>query len=113
MHLYAELWNPRQAWLDLSGEERSSYLEKVGPGIGKLTEAGIELVGFAICEDDTPHEAGYRYLAVWKMPKGREHAHLLEGILDEAGWHDYFDQVNARGAVVPPPQALQDMAQLR
>ena len=108
MHLYVELWKPRQRWLDLPEAERREYVEQVGPGIRQLTDAGVELVGFALNDEDTPHRSDYRYLAVWKMP-GREQVDMLEQILEEAGWHEHFEQVNARGELVPPPEALADM----
>ena len=111
MYLYLELWNPTDAWLALSEDERNDYMEQVGPSIGQLTDAGVELIGFAMNDEDTPHRAAYRYLAAWTMP-GREQVDLLEGILDEAGWHDYFEQVNGRGTLVAPEAALADMTQL-
>jgi len=108
MHLYVELWSPRPAWLDLSPQQRQDYVAQVGPGIGHLEAAGVTLVGFAVADDDAPHDAGHRYLAAWTMP-GPEQAELLERTLDEAGWHDLFEQVNARGAMRPPPEVLADM----
>ncbi|HMB97747.1 MAG TPA: DUF6616 family protein [Balneolaceae bacterium] len=46
MQLYVELWNAKQPWLDLSPEERQTYFDMVGEEIGKLTDAGIDLVVF-------------------------------------------------------------------
>lgn len=112
MHLYVELWNARPEWLALSIDERENYISKVGPGIKKLNEAGVELVGFALNDPDTPHRSDHRYLAVWKMPDGESQVNLLEETLEEAGWHEYFEQVNARGALVDPSVALRDMVQL-
>jgi hypothetical protein len=62
MHLYVELWKARPEWLALSVEERQKYFDKVGTEIQKLTEAGVEVVGFAINDDDTPHRSNYRCL---------------------------------------------------
>ena len=112
MHLYVELWNARPEWLALSEGARQNYIAQVGPGIKKLGEAGVELGGFALNDPDTPHRSAYRYLAVWKMPGGRSQVRLLEQILDEAGWHDYFEQVNARGELVEPQVVLKDMVRL-
>lgn len=112
MHLYTELWNARPEWLALSEDERKDYIAQVGPGIQKLKEAGIELIGFALNDSDTPYRTNYRYLALWKMPEGKSQARLLEGILEDAGWHNYFEQVNARGELVDPQVALEDMVQL-
>ncbi|MDX1547574.1 MAG: DUF6616 family protein [Rhodothermales bacterium] len=67
MHLYVELWNARPAWLTLSAEERHQYFETVGAERG----------GVALNEDGTPHRAGYRYRAAWKMP-GPERVEMLE-----------------------------------
>lgn len=111
MYLYVELWNARPEWLALSGEEKQAYLKQVGTGIQTLTDAGVELVGFALNEEETPYRAAYRYLAAWKMP-GKEQIILLENILEQARWHDYFDQVNARGELLAPEAALADMASL-
>ncbi len=46
------------------------------------------------------------------MPDGIGQVRMLEQILEEAGWHDYFEQVNARGELVDPPVALADMVRL-
>ncbi|MEM7352831.1 MAG: DUF6616 family protein [Acidobacteriota bacterium] len=111
MHLYVELWNARPKWLALSVAERQDYFEKVGGEIQKLTETGVELVGFAINDEDTPHRGDYRYLALWKMPT-LEQVEMLEASVQQAGWHEYFEQINARGEWMAPPQALADMASL-
>lgn len=111
MYLYVELWKARPAWLDLSTEERRQYFKNVGAEIEKLTEEGLEVVGFAINDEETPHRSEHRYMAVWKMPT-RKHAEQLEESVAEAGWHDYFEQVNARGERIAPQEALAELAQL-
>lgn len=112
MHLYVELWNVKQPWLDLSAEERQSYFDKVGSEIEKMTDAGIEIVGFAINNENTSHRSDHRYLAVWKMPTP-EHVKMLEESVSQAGWYQYFDQVNAGGKLISPPEALEDMINLK
>ncbi len=112
MHLYIELWKARPTWLALPAGERKQFFDKVGSEIQKLTEAGVEIVGFAINDADTPHGSDYRYLAVWKMPR-LEHVEMLERSVEQAGWHTYFEQINARGALIPPSQAIEDMVRLR
>ncbi len=111
MQLYVELWNAKQAWLDLSTEERQSYFDKVGSEINTLTKEGIEIVGFALNKEDTSHRSDHRYLAVWKMPTPG-HVKMLEDSVSEAGWYEYFDQVNAGGELISPPDALGDMVNL-
>jgi hypothetical protein len=84
---------------------------QLGPAIGELLGAGIELVGFALNDQDAPHRADYRYLAVWKMPS-EELVHRLEAAIEQAGWHNYFEQVNAKGTIISPQEALGDMMNL-
>jgi uncharacterized protein (TIGR02246 family) len=112
-HLYVELWNPTQAWLDLSPEDRKAYFTKVGGEIQKLTGAGVEVLGFAVNDNDkeTPHRSDHRYVAVWEMPS-KEQVKMLEDSVSQAGWYNYFEQVNARGKLVSPPTALEDMISL-
>lgn len=108
MYLYLELWKPRRKWLDMSEQARADYVAGIGPEIEQLTERGVELVGFAVNDDETPHRADYRYIAAWKMPdKGL--VEDLESAVEGAGFHDYFEQVNARGDLLSPEEALGDM----
>jgi len=108
MYLYVELWKARPAWLALSAAQRADYMKQVEPAIGQLLGAGIELLGFALADADTLHDADYTYLAAWRMPS-RELAVLLEQAVDGASWHVYFEQVNARGPIMAPPDALAHM----
>lgn len=105
MHLYAELWNVRPEWLNLDQGERQSFVDSIGPGMQSLLAQGIELLGFALNDDDTPHRSPHQYLALWRMDDAAQAA-TLERVVDEADWHRYFDQVNARGEVLAPPEAL-------
>ena len=89
-------------------------LEKVGEGgaeIQMLNDAGVELVGFANNDRDTPNRCDFRYVAVWKM-LSLEHVEMLEHSVEQAGWHEYFKQVNARDELIPPPAALEAMVKL-
>lgn len=109
MHLYVELWKARPAWLSLSADDRTAYVAQLGPAIGQLLGAGIELVGFAIADADAPHPSGYPYIAVWKMPT-LDLARALEAAVEGAGWHTYFEQINARGELMPAQDVLAHMA---
>lgn len=112
MHIYAELWNARPAWNALSKEERGAFVQKVGQNVQALAERGIEPLYFAISDPDVPLRAEYDYIAIWKMPD-EEGARELERNVEEAGWHEYFEQVNARGRSVPPEQIFGDMIDQR
>ncbi len=111
MYLYIELWKPQPAWHALSTEERSQYMATIGPSLQQLVDDGLELVGFGLNEEETPNRADYRYVAVWRV-KNRKTALLLENVVREAGWHDYFEQVNVRGRELSLIAALNDMVAL-
>ena len=108
MYLYAELWNAGEEWLALSTEERQRYVESLQPGLQQVLESGVQLLGFVLNDAETPHRSDHRYLALWQMDD-LEQVNALEEAVEEVGFHRYFDQVNARGRVVPPEEAFGDM----
>ena len=99
MYLYVELWRARPAWLELSKEQRKSWMDRTLAALQKQLESGVEPIGFASNDEDTPRPAGYDFYAAWKMPS-KEVAQRFEGFVEEVGWHDYFEQVNARGPIM-------------
>lgn len=111
MYIYVELWKARQAWRDMKPAERQEYLSRVQESIGGLVQKGIEPLHFALIDEDAPHPADYRYLAVWKMPD-RQAAEALERDVEAAGFHDLFEQVNARGEETDAEAVFRDMANL-
>lgn len=108
MHLYVELWNARPAWSNLDQAGREAYIASIGPGMQELLARGIELFGFAVNDEDTPLRSPHQYLAVWRMADASQ-ATELEATVEAAGWHDYFEQVNARGELLSPPDAFAHM----
>jgi hypothetical protein len=109
--LYTEMWQAKQSWLDLPIEDRVDFMNNVGQSIGRLTELGVHNVGFAIIDPETPHGTGDRYTAVWTMPCKAVMAEF-ERTVEADGFYDYFEQINARGLLVPPPVAIEDMINL-
>jgi len=109
MLLYIELWNPRQKWLDMTPEERGAYMEKVGPVMQETMSWGLEMVGWSVCKGDS---AGYQYMAVWKIPD-ESIVHKLEEAVTQAGWHEYFEQVNSWGTLTGPDEVIGDMVQVQ
>ena len=91
MILYVELWKAKPAWLAPSQADRSAYLDKVGSSVQGLLEAGVVNIGWASSDTDTPFDSGHQYSAVWTMPS-RDQVAMLEQGIEQAGWHDYFDQ---------------------
>ena len=96
MYLYVELWKARPAWLALSREQRGAWMDKLLAGLQEQLRSGVEVLGFAANDADTPLPAGYDFVAAWRMPS-KEAAESFERFVEGAGWHDYFEQVNSRG----------------
>ena len=111
MYLYVELWNVTPQWMKLSKEERAAFFDKAGPGIQELMRHGVENIGWAMNDEHTPHRSDYRYMAVWRMTSP-ENVKMLEDSLHNSGWYDYFSQVNARGKIMPLPEALDFLTNL-
>lgn len=108
MITYLELWNAKDAWKNLTKEEKGEYLAQIGPAIQQLTEMGIEIVTWSVNAEDTHHRADYKYFAVWKAPSV-EAIKKFEEIVDGAGWHDYFDQVNLMGPQGTPEDVIPEI----
>jgi hypothetical protein len=108
MILYVELWKSKPAWRALDRAAREQFVAGLGPAIAELTGAGVELLGFACNDGDTPHRADYEWMALWRIPTA-ELARVFEEAVERSGFHDLFEQVNARGPLVAPEVALTDM----
>ena len=109
MYIYVELWKPKQAWLEMPPQDRTNYLDQLGPAIQKLLDMGIEMLSWSINDADTPYPVNYPYFAIWKMPN-KDAVLQFEQVVDEAGWHNYFEQVNARGMIGTPQDVLAKLA---
>jgi hypothetical protein len=111
MFMYIELWQPRRRWFELPMEQREEFLSQLAANVDRMKETGVELVGFAVCDEPAPNDAECRYMAVWRMP-GKGHVHMLEKAVREEGWYNYFDVINARGRVLPVSAAVSDMVKV-
>ena len=111
MYLYVELWKAKPEWLALSQQERGEYMSNVGPAIEELTKAGVEIVGWGLNDSDTPYRGEYTYLSVWKIPE-KNLVQQFEEAVEQAGWHNYFEQINCRGELLTPETAIGNMISL-
>jgi len=105
MYLYVETWQPTHHWLELPKDERNNYVAAVGGAIQQLIAAGVEIVGWALNDNDTDHHNGFDYFAVWKFPN-KEIIKQFESTVTAAGWYNYFDQVNCSGSLTNPLEIL-------
>ena len=111
MITYIELWKAKQAWTDMSKEERGNYLSALGPAIQQLLADGVQIISWGKNETATFSKAGYDYFAVWSFPS-LESAKDFEKLVEGTGWYNYFDQVNAMGTTSNPQEVMGDMINL-
>ena len=111
MITYIELWKAKQAWVDLTKEERGNYLTALGPAIQQLLENGVQIVSWGNNMAATSGKVDYDYFAVWSFPN-TEAAQNFENMVVGAGWYNYFDQVNAMGNATSPQEVMATMIDL-
>ncbi len=111
MITYIELWKAKQAWKDLSKEERGNYLAALGPAIQQLLESGVQILSWGSNETSTFNKADYDYFAVWTFP-GLESTQSFEKMVEGAGWYNFFDQVNVMGRVSSPQEVMGKMIEM-
>jgi hypothetical protein len=105
MYLYVETWQPTHEWLELSKEERANYVTAVGGAIKQLADAGVEIIGWGLNDNDTDHHNGFDYFAVWRFPN-KDIIKQFEATVTAAGWYNYFAQVNCSGLLTSPHDVL-------
>lgn len=96
MIYFVEMWNARQEWLALSEEERANYMNQIGPHIQGLIEKGVKVLTWSDNAPNTSKRADFDYFAIWSFPD-QATADEFQQLVENAGWYQYFDQVNAGG----------------
>lgn len=91
-----EIWNAKQAWLDLSTEERGHYVQQIGTHIQKLLDAGVKVLTWSNNEAETSFRADFDYFAIWTFPN-HDLANQFQELVEGAGWYNYFEQTNLMG----------------
>ncbi|WP_163324512.1 DUF6616 family protein [Draconibacterium mangrovi] len=105
MECFIELWSARDAWKQLSDDERGSYLEQIGPHVQDLLNKGVEIVGWGINDEATTHRANFDFYAVWKFPT-LDIKKEFEALVMETGWYNYFHQENVSGELTTPDEII-------
>lgn len=72
----------------------------VSPALQGLADAGAELLGYLINEIDSNDWKDGGFLRVRKMPE-KEFAQRIEGALEQAGWHEFFEPGHAPEILTP------------
>jgi hypothetical protein len=111
-YVLTEIWKARPSWLEMTEAQRKSYLdEKINPVLMGMFGKGAELLGCAVNDNTGNEKMDYQFMAVWKFPN-KELSDHLETIATEAGFLDYFEQVNFSGNLIPPPVLNDSMINL-
>ncbi len=105
MYYTVEIWTPKQAWLDLSGEEREAFFGSIMPTMQKHDEMGITTRAIVRNDADTDRRAPYQYFSIVEAPDEAA-AKTLEADVRATGWYEYFDQVNLRGPARGPEEII-------
>lgn len=111
MKIFLELWKAKDAWKNLPVAERQDYVAQIGPVMEDLIKKGVVIEAWGINEDSTPYAADYEFFAVTKLPS-QELLDEFEAIVDEAGWYNYFEQINVSGSAMSPEQVIGKMLEL-
>jgi hypothetical protein len=111
MYLFVELWKAKPEWMALSQKDRQEYMAQVGAAIEELSKAGVEIAGWGLNDRDTSHRGDYTYFAAWKMPD-KSVVKQFEETVEQAGWYNYFEQINGRGELISPETAIGHMIEL-
>jgi hypothetical protein len=111
MHIYVELFKAKDAWLQLSPEQRGGYAQQVGSSMQGILDAGGELVGVGATDPRTSHHVGFDFYAIWKLPDAEVVQKFEKGI-EADDWYAYFEQVNAAGELVDFEAVVQRLMEL-
>jgi hypothetical protein len=95
-HYLAELYTPKQTWLDLLEDQRQSFFTAIGSAIPTLSALGVEALSLGKVDQSKLHSSGHTFFAVWRCPDNAALEALVSGIA-QSGWHNYFDTINAGG----------------
>ena len=109
--LIVEMFNYRDAWTEISSEDRQRFVEGVMQGIGKMSPADVEIIGYAHNLPSTDRRAPYDFFCVYRVADQQARSRLFDQI-EQSGWFDYFDQVNLGGPALTPLGLLLDNAGL-
>lgn len=111
MKVFIELWKAKDAWKNLSLEERQAYLAQIGSVMEEIMSKGLEVTAWGLNEDETQYKAEYDFFAVSKLPN-EEVLKEFQSIVESAGWYNYFEQVNLSGSLMSPEEVIGKMLDL-
>ncbi len=112
MIYFIEMWTPTAAWLALSSVERVDYVQKVAAATKALIDQGVEILTWSVSEQDISQPGPHEYFAIWKFPT-QELSESFQTTVEQAGWYNYFDQVNLQGKQDTAQNVLSHLTELK
>ena len=107
-HYVVEHWSYKPAWIELSQEQRASFLGGIREAMQQITDAGIRTLGFGRLDHSVDHaHKGYDFWAVWEMDSIEACDAFFAGVA-ASGWYNYFDHVNTAGILGSPEVVLEE-----
>ena len=111
-YILTEIWKARSSWLELSKEERTRVFDDIfNPLLMQFVGNGTEIIACALNDNSGNERIDYQFMAIWKFPN-KEASEKLENAAKEAGFLNYFEQVNFSGTIIGPPQLNDAMIHL-
>jgi hypothetical protein len=111
MKIFIEFWKAKEAWHQLSKEERGSYVAQIGPVMEDLVSKGVLIDAWGVNDDSSPYKANYDFFAITKLPS-QELLENFQAIVEGAGWYNYFEQINMTGEDIGAEKVIGKMIDL-
>ncbi len=111
MKVFIEFWKAKDAWHQLSKEERGAYLGQIAPAMQGLVSKGAIFDAWGLNDDTSPYRAEYDFYAITKLPT-QELLDSFQAIVEGSGWYTYFDQINLTGDNIGPEAVIGKMIEL-
>ncbi len=96
MKVFIEFWKAKDAWHQLTKEERIAYVGQIGPVMEDLVSKGVTIDAWGLNSDTSPYKADYDFYAIAKLPS-QELLDSFQAVVQESGWYNYFKQINVSG----------------
>lgn len=111
MKIFIEFWKAKDAWHQMTKEDRIAYMGQIGPAMEDLVSKGAIFDAWGINSDTSPHRADYDFYAITKLPT-QDVLDSFQATVEGAGWYNYFEQINVSGDNLGAETVIGKMIQL-
>ena len=111
MYLFVKLWKPKQAWHELSKQERLKYVKQALDIMYSISSTIETIAWMDIVDMENKHDTPYHYCSVYKF-YDKYDADVFHNKMIKFKWYDYFEQTNILGEIESPGAVLNRIIQL-